>query len=153
MSKRENSVREFVYEEPSLLDMPPAPDGYTYRWIRVMIMGNQGYEDDIKNISLREREGFVFVREDELDPEWRNRLPVRESGRYEGVIGHGDVALAKIPTERAEARHRFYEQKAQDMEHAINVQLGQASRQNPKMPIYNESTSKVTTGTRATSFD
>jgi len=153
MSKRDDSPKTFVYEEPSYLDMPPPQDGYVYRWLRISILGDRGYEDDIKNISLREREGYVFVNADELPDDWQGKIPVHESGRYKGVVGHGDVALAKIEEGRAKARQEFYERKAQDMEHAINVQLGRESAKRPDMPIYNDSKSKVTTGSRAANFD
>lgn len=150
---RDDSARTMIYEEPSLLDMPPAPEGFIYRWIRVQLLSDQGYIDDLKNIAMREREGWVFVKDSELDPEWRGRLPTRDKGSYKGYVGHSDVALAKIEAERAEARQHYYEKRAQDMESSINEQLKQEGRKNKTMPIFNESTSNVTRGSRSTSFD
>ena len=45
-----------------MLDTPPAPEGYTYRWIRAELVG----EEDRKNVMSRMREGFELVRAEEI---------------------------------------------------------------------------------------
>ena len=42
---------------PSMLEAPPAPEGYKHRWIRAEVRGF----DDRKNISARLREGYELV--------------------------------------------------------------------------------------------
>ena len=51
------------WSPPSMLDAPPAPEGYTYRWIRAELVG----QEDRKNVTARLSEGFDLVRSEELD--------------------------------------------------------------------------------------
>ena len=75
---------------------------------------------------------------------------VRDEGRYSGTVCRGDLALAKMPTKRAEARQRHFEDASADMVDAVNSQLENASDR--KMPIRNSSRTNVTKG-RTAKFD
>ena len=83
---------------PSMLDAPPAPDGFKHRWIRAETRGF----DDTKNISAKMREGWELVRKDEY-PDFES--PVVESGKYQGVFGVGGLLLARIPVETVAERN------------------------------------------------
>lgn len=109
------------------------------RWIRMTIKGN----DDIQNISKRQAEGWEIVQSEEV-PEMTHSSVVREEGRYSGAVCRGDLALAKMPTDLAESRQEFYEQKSRDAVGAVNAQLMRNS--DSRMPISNSSRSRVTTG-------
>lgn len=139
---REVELRDTSWQDPSVLDMPEAPEGYSQRWIRVMIDG----KDDYSNISKKIAEGWVFVKHDEL-PERYKHLAQRESGRYAGYVGVGDLALARIPSERLKARKKHYEQKTRDMMDAVNAQLRKLD--DSRMPVYNESKTRTATGRAA----
>ena len=89
---REKETRRKPWAPPSMLDAPPAPDGYKHRWVRAEVRGF----DDTKNISARLREGYELVRQDEY-PDFE--APVVESGKYAGVFGVGGLVLARIPLE------------------------------------------------------
>jgi hypothetical protein len=56
---REKEAVRRPWAPPSMLDAPPAPDGYKHRWIRAEVRGF----DDRKNISARVREGYELVRQ------------------------------------------------------------------------------------------
>lgn len=145
---REAEMRDDLnWEESGLLQMPPAPPGFTYRWIRVM----EGNEDAKANISRRLNEGWVFVKPDEL-PTGFEHLPVRDSGRYSGHVGVGDVALAKIPTAKVQARANFYQQKAQNMQMAVDQNMSKLS-DNRLGKTFNNSELKVSRGGRPVSID
>ena len=58
---RNKQTRRKPWAPPSILEAPPAPDGYRHRWIRAEVRGF----DDTKNISSRLREGYELVRKDE----------------------------------------------------------------------------------------
>ena len=87
---REKTARRKPWAPPSMLDAPPAPDGFKHRWIRAETRGF----DDTKNISAKLREGWELVRKDEY-PDFE--APVIDSGKYEGVFGVGGLVLARIP--------------------------------------------------------
>ena len=55
---REKTQRKRVWQRPSSLDAPPAPDGYIHRWIRAEV---QGYQDT-KNVISRLREGYELAK-------------------------------------------------------------------------------------------
>ena len=75
---REKTSQRKPWAPPSQLDAPPAPAGFTHRWIRAESVGQM----DQKNVSARLREGWEFVRADEYDS---NIWPHIDSGTYKGV--------------------------------------------------------------------
>ena len=85
-ASREKQGRRKPWTPPSMLDAPPAPEGFKHRWIRAEVRGF----DDTKNISARLREGYELVRQDEY-PDFES--PVIDSGKYEGVFGVGGLML------------------------------------------------------------
>ena len=104
---RVKTQRKRVWQRPSSLDAPPAPDGYIHRWIRAEV---QGYQDT-KNVISRLREGYELVRADEY-PDWQ--LPTIEDGKHAGVIGVGGLLLARIPEELIKQRDAYYSGLTQD---------------------------------------
>lgn len=141
-----------VKDEPLMLPpeqggFPPLPqeaqedERFVYRWVRVMLDG----KDDVENVLRREREGWVFVKPEELPGSYK--MPVRASGSGSGAVGIGDVALMRLPREIAEARRRWLEKKAADNMRAVDRQL---YRENDhRMPIFNESRTAVKVGRNA----
>ena len=57
---RSKTERPKVWSPPSLLDAPPAPEGFKHRWLRESSLGF----DDTKNIHKRLRSGYELVRAD-----------------------------------------------------------------------------------------
>ncbi len=143
-STREAKPRR-TFEEPNWLDIPPTAierfrnEGMSLRWIRMTIKGN----DDIQNMSKRQAEGWEIVQSEEV-PEMTHSSVVREEGRYSGAVCRGDLALAKMPSDLAESRQEYYEQKSREAVGAVNAQLMRNS--DSRMPISNTSRSRVTTG-------
>ena len=129
--------RPTTWTPPSSLDAPRPKDGYRHRWIRLEIMG----QDDTKNVSSKLRSGWELVRADEYPGE--NYSTITE-GKYAGVIGHGGLALARIPEEVAKARNEYFARKTQESEQAIKNDL--LKDQHPSMPINSERQTRVTFG-------
>ena len=73
---RANNTRRKPWSPPSKLDAPPAPEGYTHRWIRTAIQG----DDDKTNVFAKMREGWEPVRAEEYGPE-ADKYPVIEEGK------------------------------------------------------------------------
>ena len=143
-STRAESSRKIVYTPPNDLDAPkPNVDGIKYRWIRVATGG----EDDSQNVSKKRREGYEYVRADE-HPDFD--APTHETGKYAGVIGTGDLVLAKIPTEFADAKKEYFEDKTQRQTKSVDSDI--LKEQHPSMPIHQKRSSSVTQGKRKTEF-
>ena len=125
-STRANQARREPWKPPSMLDAPPAPEGYRHRWIRAEVMGF----DDRKNVAARSREGWELVRgEDHPDFE----IPTIEDGKHAGVIGVGGLLLAKIPVEVVEERKEYFQSMTRNHMAAVDNDL--AREQHPAMPI------------------
>ena len=129
------------WSPPSTLDTPPAPEGYTYRWIRAEIVG----QEDRKNVSSRLSEGFDLVRSEELEDSDQDLFDSVQQGKHAGVVARGGLLLAKIPNETREERNSYYAARAQTQQDAVDNDLMKES--DPNSPILNpERSSKVTFG-------
>ena len=117
---RVKTERKKSWVRPSDLDAPPPPPGYRHRWIRVQAGG----QDDSKNVAGKLREGYELVRAEEY-PDFV--VPSIQNGLHAGVIGVGDVMLARIPEEIAEERKEYYTQRAGDQITAVDNDLMKAN--------------------------
>ena len=113
---REKKVSRKPWAPPSMLDAPPAPDGFKHRWIRAETRGF----DDRKNISAKMREGWELVRQDEY-PDFES--PVVETGKYEGVFGVGGLMLARIPVETIAERTAYFAKRNTDQMEAVDSDM------------------------------
>ena len=126
------------WRPPSMLDTPPAPEGYTYRWIRAELVG----EEDRKNVMSRMREGFELVRAEEIQD---FDLPTMDDGRHAGVVAVGGLLLAKIPNDTRDERNAYFNDRAQLQQDAIDNDLMRES--DPSSPILKpQRSSSVTFG-------
>ena len=113
---REKTAARKPWAPPSMLDAPPAPDGYKHRWIRSETRGF----DDTKNISAKMREGWELVRQDEY-PDFES--PVVETGKYAGVFGVGGLMLARIPEETVAERTAYFSSRNRDQMDAVDSDM------------------------------
>ena len=113
---REKTAQRKPWAPPSMLDAPPAPDGFKHRWIRAETRGF----DDTKNISAKLREGYELVRRDEY-PDFE--APVIDSGKYEGVFGVGGLILARIPDETVAERTENFKSRNSDQMQAVDSDM------------------------------
>jgi len=126
------------WRPPSMLDTPPAPEGYTYRWIRAELVG----EEDRKNVMSRMREGFELVRAEEIGD---FELPTMDDGRHAGVVAVGGLLLAKIPNETRDERNAYFNDRAQLQQDAVDNDLMKES--DPSSPMLKpQRTTSVTFG-------
>ena len=113
---REKTAARKPWAPPSMLDAPPAPEGYKHRWIRSETRGF----DDTKNISAKMREGWELVRQDEY-PDFES--PVVETGKYAGVFGVGGLMLARIPIETIAERTEYFANRNKDQMEAVDQDM------------------------------
>ena len=136
---RANKSARKPWSPPSLLDAPPAPEGFTHRWIRSEVRGF----DDRKNVSARMREGWELVRKDEY-PSFE--APTIEGGRHEGVFGVGGLLLARIPMEIVEERKEYFDQMNSDAMQAVDNDLFKENQHHSMAIQKPERQSRVTFG-------
>lgn len=151
-SEREDYARTAEWADPNHLYVPKAVQkrlkemGQEYKWLRIHIRGSE--TENAPSLTMREREGWRFLQPDEV-PEWKNP-PTVPHVKYKSLISVGDVALAVIPTERAEARRRYYQKQNRDMLNSVKGAMMKHSTS--KMPMIDESSGMVTKGAKPTSF-
>ena len=143
-NSRTSTVRETRKKQwmpPSSLDAPPAPKGFKHRWIRTETMG----QDDTGNVSKKLREGWEFVRAEEIKNQiGEHDYPVISDGKYQGLIGVGGLVLARIPEELVEQRSKYYQGKTKTQIEAVDNDI--LREQRPEMPINIDRQSRVTFG-------
>ena len=136
---RANRSARKPWSPPSLLDAPPAPEGFTHRWIRSEVRGF----DDRKNVSARLREGWELVRKEEY-PDFE--APTIDSGRYEGVFGVGGLLLARIPEEIVMERTDYFLRQNEDAMQAVDNDLMKESQHHSMAIQKPERQSRITFG-------
>jgi hypothetical protein len=136
---RKKEMKKTTWAPPSSLDAPTAPNGFAHRWIRTSI---QGFED-MGNVTKKLREGWEFVRAEELKDQAQN-FPIINQGQYAGCVGIGGLVLARIPLEILKARSEYFRKITSDQMNAVDNDL--MKEQNPDMPINIERQSRVTFG-------
>tara|TARA_R100000084_G_C4520716_1_gene86680 strand:- start:10 stop:486 length:477 start_codon:yes stop_codon:yes gene_type:complete len=136
-----NAKRTKPWAPPSSLDAPPAPKGYCHRWIRVESVGFM----DTGNVSKKLREGWEFVRAEEVQNEIGDHdYPVIHEGKYMGLIGVGGLVLARIPEEIVEQRKQYFNNVTVDQVKAVDNDI--LKEQRPEMPVNIDRQSRVTFG-------
>jgi len=101
---------------PSMLEAPPAPDGFKHRCGFVL----KPEDNDSKNVSAKMREGWELVRKDEY-PDFES--PVVDTGKYEGVFGVGGLLLARIPEETIAERTAYFNGRNRDQLEAVDSDM------------------------------
>jgi len=139
---REKETRRKPWAPPSVLDAPPAPEGYKHRWVRASIRG----EEDKGNVFNRLRQGYEPVRAEE-HPEYQ--APTIDDGKHAGVIGNGGLILTRVPVETAHERTEYYGNRTREQMTAVDQDL--MKEQHPSMPINQQRQSKVSFGGRKSS--
>ena len=140
-SSSERVERKKSWTPPSSLDAPPAPQGFKHRWIRTESVGFM----DTGNVSKKLREGWEFVRAEEITNEVGDHdFPVIHEGKYMGLIGVGGLVLARIPEEIVEQRKQYFNNITVDQVKAVDNDI--LKEQRPEMPVNIDRQSRVTFG-------
>ena len=102
-------------------------------------------QDDTANVSKRQREGWEFVRAEEIKNQiGEHDYPVISDGKYQGLIGVGGLVLARIPEEIVEQRKNYFKERTSDQMKAVDNDI--LREQRPEMPINVDRQSRVTFG-------
>ena len=129
--------RPTAWRPPESLPSPNDREGWTHRWIRTGILGST----DPGNISSKLREGYEPVKADEY-PEMM--MHASTEGRFKGSIEVGGLMLCRIPSEFMKQRDaHFAKQNKAQMDSVDNTFM---KDNDPRMPLFKESASKVTFG-------
>lgn len=137
LETRHTKQRKAAWVKPELLPSPKPQEGYEFRWIRVSMIG----QADPTNISSKLREGWEPVLAKDHPEIFMTHA---ENERFPENIVMGGLMLCKAPTEMVDERNAYYTGQAAAQIKAVDHNL---MRENdPRMPLFNERTTKVTFG-------
>lgn len=128
-----DTEKRYEYVPASSLPEPKIDPMYSYRWVATHVMGTL----DPVNASKRFRDGWEPVKAAD-HPEMF--IP----GNSDGNIEIGGLMLCRMPKERANARHRYYEQ--QNAAQIASVESTFMRDNDSRMPLFSEKKSDVSRG-------
>jgi hypothetical protein len=131
--------RPTSWQQPELLPEPDKQAGYAYRWIRVSMLN----QPDPRNLSSKIREGWEPCR---IEEQPKFQLLVDPTSRYKDNIEIGGLLLCKTPEEFVGQRDEFYAKQTQAQTDAVDNNFMRQS--DARMPLFKESKSTTTRGTR-----
>ena len=130
-------TRKKAWTRAEVLPNPTPQDGYTFHWVRVATNG----QPDPTNVSSKLREGWTPVKATD-HPEIE--LVSIENERFKDNVVMGGVMLCKAPVELVQERSQYYKDTNEAQIRSVDNNL---MRENdPRMPLFNERSSKVTFG-------
>lgn len=139
---REHDTREIrerpkVWQPASTLPEPDQQPGYSYRWIRVSMLG----QADARNVSSKMREGWEPVR---IEEQPKFSMLVDANSRFKDNIEVQGLLLCKCPTEFMEQRKAYFARKNQAQMDSVDNNF---MRENDaRMPLFAEKRSKTSFG-------
>lgn len=137
LESRSNKERPKTWQPASTLPEPDRQPGYTYRWIRVSMLG----QSDARNVSSKFREGWEPVRIEE-QPQFK--MLVDPNSRFKDNIEVAGLLLCKIPEEFMSQRKEYFAKKNRAQIESVDNNF---MRENdPRMPLYSEKKSKTSFG-------
>lgn len=124
---RDNQKRGYDgWKPPSLLPVPHAEPGVSFRYIRTSAMG----ETDIKNVSSRFREGWVAVKAEDHPELEVLRDP---ESRFKDGIEIGGLLLCKTSSDNVAQRTAYFEKRTKAQ--MDSVDQAYLRENDPRMPL------------------
>ena len=134
---RASTARPMTWTPPTLLPDPAPQEGWEFRWIRISTQG----QNDPSNLSSKLREGWEPVRAVD-HPEIQ--LFVDPASQFKDNVVVGGLMLCKTPSEMVAQRDAWFRRQAESQMQSVDNNFLRES--DPRMPLFNERTTKVTFG-------
>ena len=120
LSRDELRERAGKYNPSSQIELPPGvvqrfkEQGFRLRWIRALA----GNDIDYKNVGVWQREGYQFVTPQEV-PELNSSTRIVDRDSFKNMVTLGDLALAKVPSELADAKAAYNLNQALELRDSV----------------------------------
>jgi hypothetical protein len=137
LETREQTARKRNWIRPDTLPSPTPEPGYDFHWVRLSTRGQL----DAMNVSLKLREGWEPVKAVDHPEIFVAGV---ENDRFKDNIVIGGLMLCKTPSEMVQDRNEFFQDQAVSQMRSVDHNLMRAN--DPRMPLFNERSTKVTFG-------
>ena len=137
LDERSTKERPKQWTRPEVLPEPTKEAGYTYRWIRVSMLG----QADARNVSSKLREGWEPVRIEE-QPQFK--MLVDPDSRFKDNIEVAGLLLCKMPDEMAQQRNDYYAQQSKAQIESVDNNFMRENDQ--RMPLFSEKRTSTSFG-------
>jgi len=137
LDDRSKTERPKQWTRPEVLPEPTKEAGYTYRWIRVSMLG----QSDARNVSSKLREGWEPVRIEE-QPQFK--MLVDPDSRFKDNIEVAGLLLCKMPEEMAQQRNDYYAQQSKAQIESVDNNFMRENDQ--RMPLFSEKRTSTSFG-------
>jgi len=137
LDERSTKERPKQWTRPEVLPEPTKEAGYTYRWIRVSMLG----QADARNVSSKLREGWEPVRIEE-QPQFK--MLVDPDSRFKDNIEVAGLLLCKMPEEMAQQRNDYYAQQSKAQIESVDNNFMRENDQ--RMPLFSEKRTSTSFG-------
>jgi len=134
---RANTERKAAWVRPEALPSPVPEEGYSYRWVRVAMMG----QADAANVSAKMREGWEPVPATAHPDIFSDAV---DDPRFKDNIIVSGLMLCKAPNEMVAERAAYYSNQASSQMQSVDNSL--MRNNDPRMPLFNDRKTKVTFG-------
>ena len=136
---REKEVRMDSWKPAHDLPTPNPIDGYAFRWVRVSMMG----QADPANMAKARREGWTPCKASD-HPEISADFVAFGLAPTSDLIEIGGLVLCKTSRENMDARRAYYDDLTQRQAQSVDNNFMRDN--DPRMPLFKESRSKVSFG-------
>jgi hypothetical protein len=137
LDERPSTERKKSWQRPETLPEPNKEPGYTYRWIRVALLG----QADARNVSSKQREGWEPVLASEQP---HLQMLVDPNSRFKDNIEVAGLLLCKMPDEMVEQRREYF--AAQTKAQTDSVDNNFMRENDQRMPLFSEKRSTTSFG-------
>jgi hypothetical protein len=137
VENRENTQRKKTWAPPETLPSPKPEAGWTFRWIRISMMG----QADPTNTSAKLREGWEPVKAEDYPELMYQADP---NSRFKGNIEIGGLLLCKGPEELRNQRNGYYQRQTESQMEAVDNSFMRT--EDKRMPLFNERRSTTSFG-------
>jgi hypothetical protein len=139
VENRESAQRKQAWTPPQLLPSPKPQPGWTFRWIRISMMGQL----DPTNASAKFREGWEPVKAADV-PEIMHLADNSTNTRFKDNVEIGGLVLCKAPEEMTKQRNEYYANQAKAQVESVDNNFMRT--EDKRMPLFNERRSTTTFG-------
>lgn len=137
LESRDKQERPKTWQRPETLPEPNREPGYTYRWVRVAMLG----QADARNVSSKMREGWEPVKADEQP---HLQMLVDPNSRFKDNIEVAGLLLCKMPDEMAKQRNDYYAQQSKAQIESVDNNFMRENDQ--RMPLFSDKRSTTSFG-------